>query len=32
MDGFSLHANTWVAPRDRDRLEGKRPTGLTAAA
>ncbi|MFN7669773.1 MAG: transposase [Planctomycetota bacterium] len=20
MDGFSLHANTWVAPRDRDRL------------
>ncbi|MFZ9336622.1 MAG: transposase [Burkholderiaceae bacterium] len=21
MDGFSLHANTWVAPRDRDRLE-----------
>ena len=20
-DGFSLHANTWVAPRDRDRLE-----------
>ncbi|MFO0418741.1 MAG: transposase [Planctomycetota bacterium] len=21
MDGFSLHANTWVAPRDRERLE-----------
>ncbi|MFN9945219.1 MAG: transposase [Planctomycetota bacterium] len=21
MEGFSLHANTWVAPRDRDRLE-----------
>jgi hypothetical protein len=21
LDGFSLHANTWVAPRDRERLE-----------
>ncbi|MFN6194588.1 MAG: transposase [Planctomycetota bacterium] len=21
LEGFSLHANTWVAPRDRDRLE-----------
>ncbi len=24
LDGFSLHANTWVAPRDRERLCGAR--------